>query len=106
MEIDLDRMELKELRDLRGRVDRAIADFEERRKRDARAAAERAARDHGFSLSDLTGDKPARGARKTAGTPKSANPDDPSQTWTGRGRRPGWVQQMLASGKSLDDAAI
>lgn len=106
MEIDLDKMELKDLRDLRGRVDRAIADFEDRRKRDARAAAERAARDHGFSLSDLTGDKPGRGARKPAGVAKYANPDDPSQTWTGRGRRPGWVQEMLASGKALGDAAI
>lgn len=106
MEIDLDKLDLKQLRDLRGRVERAIGDFEERRKREARAAAEQAAREHGFSLSDLTADKPGRGARKPAGTPRYANPADPSQTWTGRGRRPGWVQQMLADGKDLADAAI
>ncbi len=106
MEIDLDKLDLKQLRELRARVDRAIGDFEERRKRDARAAVERAAREHGFNLSELTAERQARGGRKPAGTPRYANPNDPSQTWTGRGRRPGWVQQMLAEGKSLDDAAI
>ena len=37
---------------------------------------------------------------------KYANPADASQTWTGRGRKPKWVVELLASGKSLDDAAI
>jgi DNA-binding protein H-NS len=47
-----------------------------------------------------------RKARKSSGAPKYANPADRSQTWTGRGRKPGWVIEALAAGKSLDSMAI
>jgi len=36
---------------------------------------------------------------------KYRNPDDPSQTWSGRGKRPQWVVDALAAGKTLDDLA-
>jgi DNA-binding protein H-NS len=38
--------------------------------------------------------------------PKFANPDDPSQVWSGRGKRPQWVTQKLASGLTLEDLSI
>jgi DNA-binding protein H-NS len=38
--------------------------------------------------------------------PKFANPDDPSQVWSGRGRRPQWVKEKLASGLALEDLSI
>ncbi len=102
---DLDNLTLKELHELRNRVERAITGFEERKRREAMAAVEAAAREHGFSLNDLTGAKLAvRRGGKVA--PKYANPQNAEQTWTGRGRRPQWVQAALASGKSLDDLAI
>ena len=37
---------------------------------------------------------------------KYANPDDHSQTWTGRGRRPFWLLARLKKGASLEDFAI
>ena len=37
---------------------------------------------------------------------KYRHPDDPSQTWTGRGKRPLWVVQALADGKTLADLAV
>lgn len=101
---DLDNMSLKELRELRSKVDRSISGFEERKRRAAMAALEDAAREHGFSLTELTGAKPARRGSKIA--PKYANPADASQTWTGRGRRPLWIQAALDSGKSLNDLEI
>lgn len=102
MSIDLDNMSLRELRDLRNKLDRAISTFEERRKREALAAAESAVREFGFNLADLTTGKQARA--KIA--PKYANPEDPSQTWTGRGRKPRWVQEYLSAGKKLEDLEI
>ncbi|QRZ13107.1 H-NS histone family protein [Paracoccus methylovorus] len=102
MSIELDAMSLRELRDLRNKLDRAISTFEDRRKREALAAAESAAREYGFNLTDLTVSKQARG--KVA--PKYANPADPSQTWTGRGRKPRWVQEALDSGKKLEAMEI
>lgn len=34
---------------------------------------------------------------------KYRHPDDPSLTWAGRGKRPQWVVDALAAGKTLDD---
>ncbi|MFD1795092.1 H-NS histone family protein [Paracoccus aurantiacus] len=102
--LDIDNLSLKDLQELRTKVERAIVSFEERKRREAMAAADAAAREHGFSLNELTGVKASRRGGKVA--PKYANPEDPSQTWTGRGRRPQWVQAALSAGKSLDDLAI
>lgn len=102
MTADLDAMSLKELRELRNKLDRAISTYEDRRKREALTAVENAAREFGFNLAELTAAKPAR-AKVAA---KYANPQDPSATWTGRGRKPRWVQEALDSGKSLQDLEI
>ncbi|WP_255471037.1 H-NS family nucleoid-associated regulatory protein [Paracoccus sp. M683] len=91
------------MRDLQGKLDRAINSYEDRKRREAIAAVETMAREHGFSLNELTGGKTRR-----AGTvpPKYSNPADPTMTWTGRGRKPRWVQESLERGKSLDDLLI
>ena len=107
MEIDVDSMSLDDLRTLRSQIDRAINSYETRRRKEALAALERTARDMGFNLSDLTGAQQARGRRAAAAggenPPKYADPDNPNQTWSGRGRRPRWVTEQLNSGKSLED---
>ncbi|WP_287961779.1 H-NS histone family protein [Alcanivorax sp.] len=38
--------------------------------------------------------------------PKYRNPDNPSETWTGRGRKPRWVVAALERGLTLDDLRI
>jgi DNA-binding protein H-NS len=38
--------------------------------------------------------------------PKFRNPDDPSETWAGRGKRPRWLAEQLRSGKKADDFRI
>lgn len=38
--------------------------------------------------------------------PKYRNPADASQTWTGRGLKPKWLQAALQAGGSLDDFKI
>lgn len=103
MNIDFDKLSLKEMKDLRSRLDRAISSYEDRKRRLALAAIEEAAREHGFNLAELTGGKPKR-----VGTvpPKYANPEDPTMTWTGRGRKPRWVQDSLENGKELEDLLI
>ena len=41
-----------------------------------------------------------------AGTPQYRNPDQPSETWAGRGKRPRWLLKQLKSGKRIDDFRI
>jgi DNA-binding protein H-NS len=38
--------------------------------------------------------------------PKFRNPEDPSETWSGRGRQPRWVMAFLAAGRAIDDLRI
>lgn len=46
-----------------------------------------------------------RPAKKSTGKRRRAkyvNPDDPSQSWSGRGRRPNWLQDYLKRGGDLE----
>lgn len=104
MELDLDKLSLRELRDLRNKLDKAISTFEDRRKRDAIAAAEAALREFGYSFADVADASAKIGRGKVAA--KYVNPDDSNATWTGRGRKPLWVIDALNSGKTLADLEI
>jgi DNA-binding protein H-NS len=37
---------------------------------------------------------------------KFRNPDNPSQTWSGTGRKPAWIIEALSSGKTLEDFTV
>jgi DNA-binding protein H-NS len=39
-------------------------------------------------------------------SPKFRNPDNPAETWSGRGRQPRWVAEQLRSGKRMEDLQI
>jgi DNA-binding protein H-NS len=38
--------------------------------------------------------------------PKFRNPEQPSETWAGRGKQPRWLTAQLKSGKQIDDFRI
>ena len=38
--------------------------------------------------------------------PKFRNPAEPHQTWSGRGKRPHWVTELLDAGRSIQDFQI
>ncbi len=101
--VNVNRMTVKELLDLEAKLKKAIALAREREraadKRELTALAEK----RGFTLGELFG---GRGKSKLI-APKYANPDDPSQTWTGRGRRPHWlVAKMRKRGAKLKQFAL
>jgi len=123
MKIDLKEKTRRELEKLRGDIDKALAKLAEAERKAALQAVRKAAEAHGFSLAELTGDAPAkakgkepakkaRAAKKSAAdgrtkvAPKYRNPNNPEQTWTGRGRAPKWMAEHIAAGGSKDDFAI
>jgi len=104
MSIDLEDKSLDELRKLRRDVDNAIKTYQDRERKKALQAVEAKAAEMGFSLNDLVGNASSR-SRKVH-PPKYRDPANPANTWSGRGRQPGWVKDLLSSGKSLDDYQI
>lgn len=97
--INLDTMSKDELLSLKSDVEKAITKAEKRALQDARAAAEKAVAEFGFKLDEVTGnEKPKAATAKKPGQPKYRNPENPSQTWTGKGRQPQWFKEALANG--------
>jgi DNA-binding protein H-NS len=37
---------------------------------------------------------------------KFRNPDNPSETWSGRGKNPRWLVRLIAAGRKLDEFRI
>lgn len=103
MGVDVESMSKDELKQLIKDAEKALKTLEVRRLAEAKKAAETAAKGYGFSLDELLGGSPKKGSKSA---PKYANPNDKSQTWTGKGRKPNWVNDALAAGKSLEDLAI
>ncbi len=104
MNIDVNSMSLKELKELHTQTARAIATFEDRRKKEVMAALDERAREMGFSLAEVMGTATTR--KRSPAVAKYANPADASETWSGRGRKPRWFEAALKSGKSPDDMAV
>ena len=100
--LDLTDMSLDELKQLKKDVEKAIKSFEARKKKEALAAAQRAAEEMGFNLAELTGELKG----KTVTAPKYQHPENPTVTWTGRGRKPKWFVEAIDSGKTAEEMAI
>jgi len=54
---------------------------------------------------DQIDDAPKRRSYPTV-SPKYRNPNQPSETWAGRGKQPRWLAAELKSGKRLDDFRV
>ena len=101
---NLNSLSLKELKDLQSQVAKAIATFEDRKKKETLVELQEMARAKGFTLEELTGLSVAR--RRAPASAKYANPADKSDTWSGRGRKPRWFIQALASGSQPEDLSV
>lgn len=104
MDINLNTLSLKELKDLQSQVTKAIASFEDRQKKAVLAEVEEVARAKGFTLAELTGAVVVR--KRAPAVAKYANPADHSDTWSGRGRKPRWFEAALKAGQRPEDLAV
>jgi DNA-binding protein H-NS len=107
--MDLSKLNLAELKDLQAQVGVEMKNREKLDIEKARTGISAIAQSLGLSLKDLLGTSKSKGkVRKQTGkvVVQYRNPQDASQEWTGRGRQPGWVKDLLASGKNLMSAKV
>lgn len=103
-DFDFEALSLTELKKMQKDIAKAITTYDDRQKAEARAKVEAVARDLGYSLAELVGTHvKAPRARPDA---KYRHPENPSLTWSGRGRRPKWFLDALASGNSVENMTI
>jgi DNA-binding protein H-NS len=95
---EIESMQFDALRTLHREIGALIA---ERRHKELEEIRERVAL-LGFSAVDLAPPK----AKKANGTTKYQNPDDPSEIYGGKGRKPQWLLDKLDAGHQLDEFRV
>jgi DNA-binding protein H-NS len=92
-----------QLLSLRDQVDAAIVAAKAAEKQALRQKLEDLAAKSGMSLAEVMGKK--RGSKGKSAV-KYRNHADPSQTWTGRGRKPIWLVQAEKKGQKLESFVV
>ena len=93
---------------LRKAIDSRIIELQKAHEREALEKLEKLAQELGLERAKLAAHfgSGSKGAVKNPVAPKDRNPANPIQTWAGRGKKPGWVQEHLQKGGSLEELAI
>ena len=102
---DLINNSFSELALLQELVEKTIESKNGLEKEEARKKIKSITEESGFSLDELFHIGKMKAPKKKAPI-KYRHPDDPSLTWSGRGRKPKWIGTYLASGKLLVDIEI
>lgn len=101
--MDLTNLDMSELRALQENIKQQLKKREQHEINQAREQILAIAQSVGVSLKDLVGS----GVRpKGTVAVQFRHPADASLRWTGRGRKPRWVVEWLAEGKSLDEVRV
>ena len=101
---------LKDLDDHKADVMRTIEQRRKQEKKQVTQELKEFAASKGFSWQELFSDgapaAPKVGRGRYKSKPRFRNPNNPEQTWTGRGTRPQWFKDALNSGVDPQSMAI
>jgi DNA-binding protein H-NS len=101
--MNLKSMTISRLTDLRHRVEAALASKVIDQRRTIESALAKLTRVQGAKMPQKNGS--GFGLRGPV-APKYRNPQNPEETWAGRGLRPKWLMAAIKGGKSADDFLI
>ncbi len=108
--MDISTLSLAQLKELERLIPKEIKRREVEEKAKVRKELEAFVQARGFSLNDLVGGDAGEKTRSSrAGgkvAPKYRHPQQADLEWTGRGRKPKWVEAWLSNGGSLTQLAI
>ena len=102
--MNLDKLTVVELKELQQDVAQALVERQAEERAKAREEMMALAAKRGFSLDELIGK--AKGRKGSSVAIKYRNPDNPSETWTGRGRQPKWLAPLVKKGAKLEKFLI
>ena len=97
----LKEMSLDDLWDLHERIGAILSDKIENEKKKLEQQLNQLAR----KVSELSPPGPERRPYPKVEA-KFRNPDNPSETWSGRGKTPRWLARLIATGRKIDEFRI
>jgi DNA-binding protein H-NS len=100
----IEKASYKELVEARDAIEAALAKRKDEERAEIKRKMAELAKESGFEVTELFGGR--RGGRKAASGAKYRNPKDPSQTWTGRGRKPNWLVEAVNQGAKLESFEV
>lgn len=117
MKTDILQLSRKELQELITKAQKLLVQKESEEKEALRVKIEAEVSAAGFTVADVLGgvaptaEKPVKvkKGRKLVGSsvpPKYRNPANRLETWSGRGRKPAWVNSHTAGGGTLEECRI
>jgi DNA-binding protein H-NS len=106
MAIDLKSLNHNQLNDLIGRAQQRQEELAKDKLTKLRDKVVALVSAEGYTLEDVFGGRKAGRRTVSKVKPKYRNPAEPSQTWTGRGKRPRWFNAALSAGKKEKDLLI
>jgi DNA-binding protein H-NS len=96
-----------ELTDLLANAEKTLQERQMSKHKEVLAEIKALAASIGVSLEIANGPSKKAPARKGAKVPiKYRNPENKSETWTGRGVTPKWLRSLMEKGKQLDDFRV
>src|SRR6266852_8211865 len=101
--MNLKSMSIDRLIGLRERVDAALSGKVADQRRSLESELSKLTRFQGGAVRGKFG---ARRGFRGAVAPKYRNPENPAETWAGRGLKPKWLAAALKTGKKLEDFSI
>lgn len=105
--LDLSALSVEQLNMLQQEIEKQKATAKEKARQSVREKIIQTLEGAGFTAADLPGlfPRPARPASK--GRIAYRHPGKPRLTWTGKGRKPGWIAEYLAvDGNQLEDLKV
>lgn len=100
--VNIEALKYADLLILQSQIEDAIAVRKVEEKTELRKKLAELASKSGFSVEELYG----KARKQKSSEVKFRHPKDASLTWTGRGRKPGWLNEAVNKGAKLDSFAI
>jgi DNA-binding protein H-NS len=106
-EVNLAGFSTQELRQLARDVEQELNRRRVEDRKTALRGIKELAASYGFTVEEVL--RLGMTKRRRSSAPAKAkyqNPDNPEQTWAGRGRKPRWLVELLAQGKTLEELEV
>lgn len=102
-EIELSELSIDKLRQLSKEVEKELRRKQAEERKKIYAQMKDLAASVGMTVNEVLENESRKRAQSQA---KYQNPENPEQTWSGRGKRPKWLQEALRQGKRLEDLKV